>query len=1063
LAAIRRHWLFVAVFSVLVLVRVSAYQHVNGAGLSSPNIDLYLTAIRDHLGEYLWFTTLKPPLTYLVQGIVVRLFSNQAIYTHAVFVILVYAMDLAAACLIYLSAMELKVHRSLAAIVIGIYSIAYLPLEHWWFGWHYDQYTLFFTALFVFGLCRLFRRPTLAGLIGLSCAAGLLVAQSTVNSLVVPIATGVAMLVMSREQGWTWRATAARFTAACLVPVLVIAVLVIKNHVVAGVAATSNLAGMATIMVVARAEGRDTVMLREAVVESRVPRWYQWCFDHPQSPLDPEGKPYAGWDLHARESGICYPWTEMTDEFWPHDFRPLRAKLAEFGETDLVRIIDKDIADTRDRRYLFAGVSPNASARWIGAYSAVSLRVYRHYVLSHPAAYLATVRELNTEFRSGAEEPALLQGPDGTERAELAHLKGLIVPVGTVYRYLMLFGYWLLVAGWAYLFLRALASRSIAAARRWPGPQDGAIQAFMVLSLPAILLTVIFSSQVERENHRYFYQITPYLCLIVMLVLSHVARRLTGTTKEAGIGRVGGSAGHAGGALQRGAGVDGLGQEILHGRCGLRANEHLIREQTLAHPNEQDVQPQQRAADGVVPQRFRIGSRYASDFEDLVTGLIEQLTQTTECEESRVRAVENALPPVVELAEQVGEPHDEEADVRGGQYDFRPASRGRLTQRLHEYLGIAQVLDHVEQENLVELGDVDREGVGIQIPAMELEVLHLGSLGDVLIDARHAPRPLRHEGGHGTLPTSDVENAAAGLHRVDGVGMRGRKTHLEIVCVFHEAGIELPVVEKVHPVELRAHHRAAHVPRVLHSVDAADFVPVVRRNWQLEDAQIRQYQLDDDLRVEMKIVAVAFERNAPERVGRVHPVAGVELGQVRPEKCVLEGRQNPVAEELIERHPAAKRPATLHHARAEHGVGLMVEQRLEKGRQLLGGVLAVSVQECDDVEPVIDRVAVAQLLVPAVALVLRSAEHRDAEIAGRPFVRQPGRERIVLREVVDDQDFDVPGAQARRNAVQHAGQRRLGVVRDDEDEDALLRGIASHTGGSLGYHRVPEGSTTLAA
>jgi hypothetical protein len=67
-----------------------------------------------------------------------------------------------------------------------------------------------------------------------------------------------------------------------------------------------------------------------------------------------------------------------------------------------------------------------------------------------------------------------------------------------------------------------------------------------------------------------------------------------------------------------------------------------------------------------------------------------------------VRAIENAFAAIIEVPAKKHEARDAEGDVGGGENDFRamPASSG--AQAFHENLGITQVLDHVEQEDLIE-------------------------------------------------------------------------------------------------------------------------------------------------------------------------------------------------------------------------------------------------------------------------------------------------------------------------------------------------------------------------
>ena len=96
-------------------------------------------------------------------------------------------------------------------------------------------------------------------------------------------------------------------------------------------------------------------------------------------------------------------------------------------------------------------------------------------------------------------------------------------------------------------------------------------------------------------------------------------------------------------------------------------------------------------------------------------------------------------------------------------------------------------------------------------------------------------------------------------------------------------------------MKLRPQHRLADVPRVFYSVHVADLVAVVGRDRQFRDAQFLEHELHDDLRVEMEIVRVFLEGNLRQRLGRIKPVAGVELGELGPEHPVLETGQDLVA------------------------------------------------------------------------------------------------------------------------------------------------------------------------
>ena len=86
--------------------------------------------------------------------------------------------------------------------------------------------------------------------------------------------------------------------------------------------------------------------------------------------------------------------------------------------------------------------------------------------------------------------------------------------------------------------------------------------------------------------------------------------------------------------------------------------------------------------------------------------------------------------------------------------------------------------------------------------------------------------------------------------------------------------------KKVDAAEPGFDGRSENVPRVLHPVYVTDFVAVKRRNRQLGDAQLFEHELDDDLRVEMEIVRIFFERNLRQRRGRIEAIAGMKLREL---------------------------------------------------------------------------------------------------------------------------------------------------------------------------------------
>ncbi|GAG06319.1 unnamed protein product, partial [marine sediment metagenome] len=147
----------------------------------SDNQIYYHQALTQHLWEYLRFTTLKPPLTYLIHSATFRLFGLHNTHVFYINLLVVFVMDCAAVALLYLACLRLSINRFLAAGILLIYSVAYIPWELMWEAGHYDHHTLLLTSLFLYCLVRTVTERSIRHLVMLSISAGLLIGQSTVN------------------------------------------------------------------------------------------------------------------------------------------------------------------------------------------------------------------------------------------------------------------------------------------------------------------------------------------------------------------------------------------------------------------------------------------------------------------------------------------------------------------------------------------------------------------------------------------------------------------------------------------------------------------------------------------------------------------------------------------------------------------------------------------------------------------------------------------------------------------------------------------------------------------
>ncbi|MCE5325928.1 MAG: hypothetical protein LLG01_05890 [Planctomycetaceae bacterium] len=515
------------VVAAAVTMRAAVYAQLPPRPAPTQNQIYYAQALTAHLGEYLWHTTLKPPLSYLIQSGALRVMGIEQAHDRYGLLLVTFLMDCLAVVLLYLACRRLRINGWLAAAVLAVYSIAYIPFELWWEGAHYDHHTLFFTSLLVYALVRVATSGKVADLLILSLACGLLVAQSTVNALSAPAAAALAALLAARGARRFWLTAVRNVALAAAGAAIVVGGLSVKNYLAAGVVSTSNLAGPAEMMVVQRAFKHETPggtqRVRDFAVEAAAPQWWLWAYDNSGPRVTPEGKLF-GWHDINKAFGICYPAAPPRSGMWPYDYRPLEAKLRELGRDDLADIVAGDIDDARHRPYLAAGYSPELSPRWIAVYGGMSDRIFKTLIRRRPGNFLQSVLECHYIFYNyGSKLPdqimdegsRTITAPVPMERT----LRAFAVPFKRITR----IGYWLAYIGWAAMLAAAIARRRLVRNRPDLLPM-GWVAPFAVLAAPALMMAAVFSSVVGTENSRYFMQISPYLIVIVLLAIAVAAR-----------------------------------------------------------------------------------------------------------------------------------------------------------------------------------------------------------------------------------------------------------------------------------------------------------------------------------------------------------------------------------------------------------------------------------------------------------------------------------------------------------------------------------------------------------
>jgi hypothetical protein len=510
------------------LVRVLVYSKLPSPDAVPPNWTLYFEALRKHFFEYIYFTTLKPPLSHLINALPLWLFGPVMTYESRYFLIIAFLLDTLAVWLVYLAAKNLKIRDGLAFIIALFYSMAIIPLELWRNGLMYDHHTIFFTALFIYACCRMLNSQKLNNLLFVSVSGALLLWQSTANVAVVPVTAGAAILLTLKKDSFKFLRLLKKGGIVLGGPILAAALLIGKNYLVSGTPTTSNGLGPGVMMIVQRALEYQIDKVRTLAIESGVPDWWLWCYDHPTAPTDPDGKPYPNWEYVPMVYGYCTPWTKLSDASWPFDFSPLYKYLFETGQLKLAKIVEKDMNDMQKRKYLFAGYSPETCQRWISQYGNESVKLYKRLLMKNRRRYIWAVKQIyeiyvlkGSKFLSRLTTE-LRTEPIPAQQTFLAITKifgaFMLISYISVFLCFGMFIFNVIVLLFLFIVLAIIKKRRNV--RTWLLP----MRAFVLLSIPIILSSIIFTITVGGENDRYLLQSTPYLVLIVGYFLSQIRR-----------------------------------------------------------------------------------------------------------------------------------------------------------------------------------------------------------------------------------------------------------------------------------------------------------------------------------------------------------------------------------------------------------------------------------------------------------------------------------------------------------------------------------------------------------
>ncbi|MEO8173370.1 MAG: hypothetical protein ABI581_09815 [Sediminibacterium sp.] len=507
---------------ISVLLRVIVYLLLpvsDDFGRYSNSSPLFFSALTEHFKEYLAFTTNIPPATFIIDAFLLNMIGVKAAMSMRAFLILIFILDTIAISLLFRSAKRMGSNESIAFIVLTIFSIALIPFELWRDGMHYDHLTFSFTAFFAWSLVRVIKNHNSVFNKSLvSITGALLVSQSAANSAIVPFSVFsiLCFLYLPKKQFIQFGYA---LLVSLLLPVVVLFMISKKNSGEGQEGLTSNKAGPAMMMVVQRAYKYDVAKVRELVQSNGAPAWYTWTYDHATPPFDPSTKKQAeGWMNLAQAFGICFYSADgpTSNNPWGFNFDPLAQYLRNNGPAELLPIVQADAGDAINRPYLFAGFSSELSPRWIGVYGDVSKRMFFAALKKNPVGMGKAFIEQQGIFclyghlflyNTTQSKPSLMARSGLKTITGSVPLSFLLIPATFCFALIAFVTYLAMLLNIPVVLWRWLKSiRS--------GKTTLNNNTFLLLSIPAICIAVVYSCLVGGENDRYFIQASPYLVLL---------------------------------------------------------------------------------------------------------------------------------------------------------------------------------------------------------------------------------------------------------------------------------------------------------------------------------------------------------------------------------------------------------------------------------------------------------------------------------------------------------------------------------------------------------------------
>lgn len=455
--------------------------------LQSGSDPLYITAIKDHLLEYLLYFHTKPIGTIFRDALSLALFGSENIALGNL--IFTSILDCFATAFVFLTLISLRIPALFAFLLSILWSVALIAWEYWRLSSHFDHLNVFLFSFFAWTLCwRYFQTNRLITDLTAGFSGGLLILFHSVAPMLVPI-----LLILTQQRPTFEGRCLRKLFVAFIIPFLLILFTSGKNFIQFGIPTTSTIAGSTAMQFVSLYR---LDKLTAFVNQHDYPQWWRWCYTTGSNNYS---------DDIGKCSGALYGQCFKSPN-GQYSFSQLEEKLIALGENSLYQIVQQDRLVAQEAPWKLSGGVGESNTRFAIEYGKVSGRVWKDFLIERPHEFFLHFARANCVFLLGVD---FLGGnryePQHMPRHWLVRLAGhLVAPV----LFIGIIGAWIIIALTGFAMLKPQLAAFL------PGDHKNVQHILMVFSVGLCLTSIALNALICCENERMFVSLSPFAMLI---------------------------------------------------------------------------------------------------------------------------------------------------------------------------------------------------------------------------------------------------------------------------------------------------------------------------------------------------------------------------------------------------------------------------------------------------------------------------------------------------------------------------------------------------------------------